>query len=150
MIGNVRALCLVLLVQTILPGATRIATTEDVVRTVYDSLYSDRDDALLAQELLSLKLREQLSPHIVTYFRNIGLGSETVAALQQLQQRSSALRPAIEPALEIQPVPKPDEQREMMNSVARYAVGYVGRLPNFLCTQVTDRYTNLRKARVPC
>ncbi len=42
----------------------------------------------------------------------------------------------------IQPVPQPDEQARMLARLFGYAQQYVKGLPNFICDQVTSRFTN--------
>lgn len=138
-----KLLCLLALSQAVLFGAEHKATAADVVELVYDSLYSDHDDGRLAQSLQQLKITEQLSPHVVRYFQHIGIGPHALQALQRLREESSPLTPPEEPALAIQPVPVEDEQKEMLERIERYAQSYARNLPNFICDQVTRRYSNL-------
>lgn len=101
MIGDVRVLVLLALAQAGLLAADQRVTAADVVELVSTSLYSDHDEERLAQQLHRLKMSEQLSPHIVVYFRSLGLGAPTVAALQKLQEQSIVLAPPPEAPLSI-------------------------------------------------
>ena len=145
MINHVRALCLLALVQLVALGADHRATSADLTTLVFTSLYSDNDDERLAQQLSKLQLTEQLSPHIISYFQRAGAGPDALAVLRDLQHKSQSLPPPSAPVLTIQPLPSPDEQNQMLQRVMAYARGYVYSLPDFLCDQVTQRYTNLRR-----
>ncbi len=145
MMNHVRALCLLALVQVAALGADHRATSADLTTLVFTSLYSDHDDAQLARQLSNLQLTEQLNPHVVLYFRQAGTGPRALAALQALQHKSQNLSPPAAPVLTIQPLPSADEQNQMLQRVVDYARGYVHSLPDFLCDQVTQRFTNLRR-----
>ena len=145
MMNHVKALCLLALVQFAALGAGHRATSADVITLVFTSLYSDHDDAQLAKQLANLQLAEQLNLHVVLYFQQAGTGPRALAALQALQHKSQNLSPPAAPVLTIQPLPSPDEQNQMLQRVVDYARGYVHSLPDFLCDQVTQRFTNLRR-----
>ena len=142
MIQDVKFLCLVALVQAVALGAMHRATAAEVVELVFTSLSSDHDDARLARGLHGIEMSEQLSPHVVVYFEGLGVGPESLAMLRTLRDRSATLEPPVEAPLAIQPLPSQDEQAAMIRSVVHYAQSYVERLPNFMCDQVTERYTN--------
>ena len=143
-LGGVRQVCLLVLFQAIALGAAHRVTSADVSTLVFTSLYSDHDDDALARDLKKSEMTEQLSPHLVRYFQLAGTGPRALAALQELQEKSKKLPPPAERALTIQPVPLPDEQTQILKRVTEYARGYVHALPDFLCDQVTSRYTNLK------
>lgn len=144
MITGVRILRLLLLVQMLAFSGDRKATSADVVRTVFTSLYSDHDDARLAQSLGEFQLDEQLSPHVLRYFRTVNLGPKSSAVLEKLVVRSASMpTPELMP-FSIQPLPSPDTEYQMLHKVVQYARTYVERLPNFLCDEITERYTNLK------
>jgi hypothetical protein len=143
MIRNVKLLCVLALFQAVLRGADHAATAADVVELVFTSIYTDHDDKRLARDLASLKMTEQLSPHIVLYFKNSGIGTLALEKLERLRDESASLTPPPEIPLAVQPLPTKEKQNEILQRAQQYAQSYVRNLPNFLCDQVTRRYTNL-------
>lgn len=124
-------------------------TSLDVVHLVFASLWSDRDDVRLASELKKLKLREQLSPQAIAYFRSLGLGPRSLASLEHLHAQTASLPPPVSPAVAIQPIPTDDEQQRIIQSAQQYAQSYTGKLPSFVCDQITKRYTNIPQTPSP-
>ncbi len=138
-------LCLLALVQTVAFGDERKATAADIVELVFNSVYSDHDDAGLAQQLDKVKMVEQLSPPVVSYFEYLKVGPLALQALRNLQEKTALLPPPAGLPVAIQPVPSPAEQIAISQRLIQYAQSYVHNLPNFLCDQVTQRYTNLKR-----
>ncbi len=77
-------------------AAEHRATAADAVELVFTSLYSDHNDAELAQKLNKLRLGEQFDPGLIAYFRGLCAGPQTLAALQKLRDRSERLPPPAE------------------------------------------------------
>jgi hypothetical protein len=140
----VRVLALLALAHVIVLGADHNANAAEIVELVFTSLYSDHDDGRLAKALLDAKMTQQLSPLVVGYFKDLGIGPEALTALQTLQNRSKLLSPPDQVPLLIQPIPTESGQRAILRYIFQYANSYVHSLPNFLCDEVMHRYTNAK------
>lgn len=138
-----RLLCLIVVVQSMAFGASHQRSAAEVVELIFTSLYSDRDDIRLARQLDQTQMSERLAPGFILYFRSQGVGPRTMTALQKLRDRTALLPPPAEQPFSIQPIPSTEEQVQMLQRIVRYARSYVAGLPNFLCDQVTERYTNM-------
>jgi hypothetical protein len=113
-----------------------------VLQLAYQSQYSDRDDARLAKEFSRMNLAEQLDPHVVYFLRTLGIGPQSMGALEQLRKRTSFLPVLPGARVAVQPLPAESERKAMLEKTYGYAQSYVGTLPNFICDQITKRYTN--------
>jgi hypothetical protein len=143
MITHVRVLSLLVLAAAALLGADHRITAAGVVQLVFTSLCSDHDDSRLADDLHRLRMVEQLNPHVVLYFRNVGVGPLALRQLERLRDQSVSLATPLNPPLAVQPVPPDEEQSALLSKIEKYAQSYVRGLPNFLCDQVTQRYSNV-------
>lgn len=89
-------------------------------------------------------MSERLEAGVLEELQGLGVGEKTVQALRALAERSKNL-PAGAPVtvtptrVEIPP-PSPAEQKAVIRKAREYALAYIHRLPDFLCTQVTRRY----------
>ena len=135
-------LCLLAALSVTIWGARPLRSAHDVVTMVYTSLYSDHDDARLAQELKKTRLSERLDPSLIRYFRGLHAGPKTLEALKSLSDRSQDMPVPAVPPEQIQPIPGTEEQASILGRLFRYAQSYVHGLPNFTCDQVTRRFTN--------
>lgn len=143
MIRDVKLVSLLVLAAAVLAGADHRVSASDVVQLVLSSVYSDHDDSRLANDLHRLKMSEQLDGHVLVYFRNIGVGPLARKELERLRQESALMKLPFEPPLSIQPIPPDDQRMRMVEKVERYAQSYVHGLPNFMCDEVTRRYSNM-------
>jgi hypothetical protein len=92
----------------------------------------------------SVKMSERLEDRTIEDMVSLGVGPLTLHALKVLGEKSKAL-PAGKPLEpEAPPVPPPppssEEQAAIIDEVRDYALNYSANLPDFICTQVTDRY----------
>ena len=124
-------------------GDHRAMTDAEIVELVCMSLYSDHDDAALAERLDRIKPIELFSKQTVTELKNWGLGPLATAALEKIQQQSEGLQEPSKAPISKQSVPSQEESSEMLGHIVNYARVYIHNLPNFICDQITKRYTNL-------
>jgi hypothetical protein len=103
-----------------------------VLQLAYQSQYSDRDDARLAKEFSRMNLAEQLDPHVVYFLRTLGIGPQSMGALEQLRKRTSFLPVLPGARVAVQPLPAESERKAMLEKTYGYAQSYVGTLPNFI------------------
>ncbi len=140
---GVRVLCLLALLPALVLGADHRTTAAEVAELVFISVYSDHDDQRLARELASVRLADRLTPSTVAYFENIGVGPRTFVALKSLRDKSAELPLPPELALAGQSAPPQPEQTRILGRLFDYVQSYIHNLPNFLCDEVTRRYSNL-------
>lgn len=136
-------LLLIAICPALYAAAHQAARSSDVIEAVVTSLYSDHDDARLAKQLKTMRITEQLDPHIAIYFRHMDLGPQSLEVVQHLVEDSAELPKPAEVALSIQPVPLEENRVEVLDRLTQYARSYIHNLPNFICRQITRRYTNL-------
>lgn len=143
MIQDVKLLVLLAASGTFLLGENHRFTAAEVVNLVFTSISSDNDGEHLAEQLRNIEPAERVDSHTVFYFRNVGLAQPALAELEKLEQKSASLPGPPQAPLSIQPVPSAADQAKLLQTASRFAQSYVQRLPNFLCDQLTRRYTNL-------
>ncbi|MCL4853454.1 MAG: hypothetical protein KJZ78_19035 [Bryobacteraceae bacterium] len=113
---------------------------------VKSSVELRHEDRRVAEYLRKTSLTERLDTRAMDDLRALGPGPRTLVALEELQERSKAL-PAPQPVRSkeviavIEP-PSPAAQEKLINDTRNYAMEYVKRLPDFICTQVTRRYVD--------
>ena len=100
---------------------THRMTDSQLVELVVDSLYTDHDDASLAEQLDRIKPTELLPPETVIELWSWGLGPLTTAALERVQLRSAGLSQPLQAPVAKQPVPSEAENREMLGHLVSYA-----------------------------
>ncbi len=138
-----RALPFLLVVITIKACAGPPLDESELVDLISQSVYSDHDDGRLADNLGRVRLNERLRPGTIQELERLGLGPLSLTALKDLQERSSGLPAAAVNAIDREPVPSTADQDHMVQQLKRYASTYIRSLPNFLCEEVTERYSNL-------
>ncbi|MCS6951984.1 MAG: hypothetical protein RMK57_01010 [Bryobacterales bacterium] len=120
-----------------------VAQLEQFVRSSIELRHPDRK---VAEYVKKLKLSERLEERTIIELQAAGAGPRTVEALRTLQQASRHLPPARRETFSPEPpaIPPPSrvEQLRILESVRDYALNYVRRLPDFICTQVTRRYVD--------
>lgn len=133
-------ICL-LLAALCLPAQTRV-TAEQVVQFVRSSIRQKDNDGQVAKQVLLLKLSTRLDPATVTTLQHEGAGPKTVVALGKLAAESASL-PAGAPApaapAEAVAAPPPEEQTKIADAIRATALAYTENLPNYICSQVTER-----------
>jgi hypothetical protein len=138
----VKLLGLLLLIHTVVFGSNYPASAADVVQLVFTAWYSDRNDAALAHNLQKSRLRERLDPQVVFYFERLGVAPQSLQVLQRHRSESASRQDPPQPALSVEPKPTPEQARMMLQHLSAFTQGYVQGLPNFLCEEKTERYTN--------
>ncbi len=139
-----QALSLLLAVITInCLGAEPPLGESELVDLVSQSLYSDHDDSRLAEHLGRLQINKKLREATVAELERLSLGPLSLTALKDLQQRSQNLPASGVPSISREPVPSAGDQDQMIRELKQYGSAYVHSLPNFLCEEVTERYSNL-------
>jgi hypothetical protein len=105
-------------------------------------------DKDVAEYLKHITLVDRLSDQSIEDCIQAGAGARTITVLKELAAKSTSLP---EPAKAV-PKPKPagpppppaEVRNEVLEKVTEYARDYVKNLPNFTCTQVTDRSVDTR------
>lgn len=123
------------------------ATATEVVDAVMRSLLTDHDDADIAHELGRMRLRQRLDDETVRFLLMQKPGSRTATALENLTRKSAGLPAPAEEQVMTSPVPSQPDQQRILANVTRYVARYVHGLPDFTCTKVTRRYTNLHSGK---
>ncbi len=136
-----RCLCVFLAVAFCARSQSRV-TAEQVVSFVQTEVGHKTDDAKLAKSVQMLKLSTKLDTSTVTTLQRAGAGPKTVAALTKLAADSANLPAATSAAPKTEAVewtPSPQEWQKIRESVSQTGLAYTENLPNFICSQVTER-----------
>jgi len=104
-------------------------------------------DAEIAKFLKSVKLTEKLDDRTIEELQGeLKLGPKTVAALHTLRDETQAKQAGAGMGIVMAPPPKPapppssEEQAAVLDDVREYAINYSSNLPDFICTEVTNRF----------
>ena len=136
-----RFLCIALGVVLCLSAQSRV-TAEQVVQFVQSAIRLRQDDGQVAKEVQKLKVSTRLDAATVTSLQRSGAGPKTVAALGKLAEESASLPPAAaapKADAAAPTAPSPAEQKRIEESIREAALAYTENLPNYICTQVTER-----------
>jgi hypothetical protein len=121
-------------------------SVEQLVTFLRSSLQLKQDDRSVAEYLKKVKLVNRLDGRTIEELQGQGLGPKTVQALQELSEASAALPapppPAPKPLVVPIPPPSAEEQKRVLDAATDYAINFVKRLPDFICTQVTRRFVD--------
>jgi hypothetical protein len=133
-------------------------TAGQIEEMVRSSLALKEDDGKIAKFLKGVKLNGKLDDKTVQDLEAQGAGPKTSKVLEQLRDKTAALKgPAqhtstSQPSLSMTPVTKPAykpppppdsiHQKQILDQMRSYAVSYISSLPNFLCVQSTTRYVS--------
>lgn len=137
----VRSVVCLLLAALSLAAQTRV-TAEQVVQFIQSAIRQKDNDGQVAKQVQMLKLSTRLEPATVTALQLEGAGPRTVAALNRLAAESATLpagaaAPAAQSAAV--PAPPPEEQQKIAAAIRETALAYTENLPNYICSQVTER-----------
>jgi len=122
----------------------RFDQLRDLLRSSITQGLSDKD---VAKYLKDQQLSFALTPVMVETFQGLGVGPRTLAELRRLEEASRGL-PAPDAAVVNEqrpagpPPPSEEEQQRIIAEARRNALEYTGRLPDFLCLQITRRYVD--------
>jgi hypothetical protein len=121
-------------------------SVEQLVSFVQSSIRMKHPDKQVAAYLLKLKLSERLDARTIEEMQGLGAGPAAVEALRKLALGSAGLpAPGAKPVrIAPTPIPPPSRanQTAILERVRQYALHYSKNLPNFICTQVTRRYSD--------
>ncbi len=119
-------------------------TVEQLQSFIRSSVELGHQDKKIAEYLRQVRLSYKLDDRTVEDLVGAGAGPKTLESLRELQKSSSSLPAAPPPKPKAVPVaiaaPPAAEQKQIIDDVREYALNYVKRLPDFICTQVTRRY----------
>jgi hypothetical protein len=104
-------------------------------------------DGETARFLGTVKLTEKLDDRVIEDLESLGIGKDTLKALQKLKERSQGLSAAvIKPVLPDEPIPVPTslEQGKILDEVREYVQNYDSTLPDFICIEVEGRQAAAR------
>jgi hypothetical protein len=99
-------------------------------------------DRQLADFLSKIKLTEKLEPGVVEDLQALGVGPQTLKALEKLRVESQNLTAStVQQVLPDEPIPPPSslEQGKILDEVREYVMNYDQNLPDFICTEVEHR-----------
>jgi hypothetical protein len=116
-----------------------------LVAEVRGDLSLNRSDSRNAKEIHKVKLRERLDDRTIEILQSEGAGSETVAELLNLRDRSASLPKPATPAIPEPPPPSPGEQADLWNAAHDNALRYTESLPDFICSEVIHRYIDVNQ-----
>ncbi len=121
-------------------------TVADLVTFIQSSIKLKHDDVKVAEYVKRIKLEDKLDARTVENLQGMGAGPRTVLALKGLMTESSALPaaapPRPKPVYVGPPPPSSVEQKKILADITDAALNYSENLPNFICLQVTRRYTD--------
>jgi hypothetical protein len=99
-------------------------------------------DRQLADFLSKVKLTEKLESGVVEDLQALGIGPQTLKALEKLRLESQSLSAStVKQVLPDEPIPPPSsaEQGAILDEVREYVMNYDKNLPDFICTEVEHR-----------
>ena len=121
-------------------------TVQQLTAFLRSSIELRHDDKKVAQYLKQVALTQQLDDSTFAELQAAGIGPRTKEALRLLKENAKSLpAPAAVAAAKPKPVlepPSPAEQKRVLEEAREFAMNYIKRLPDFLCTQVTRRYVD--------
>jgi hypothetical protein len=138
---------LLLIAASLAAPAQTAMPVDKLVAFLRSAIQLKQDDRQVADYVRKIKLTNRLDARTVEELQGEGLGPKTVQALGDLRQASAGL-PAAPPPAALPPPkpamapPSPAEQKRALNEATEYAMNYVKRLPDFICSQVTRRYVD--------
>jgi hypothetical protein len=118
-------------------------TSSQLAGFVKSAIQQKNDDRKVAEYLHKIKLADKLDARTVEQLQGLGAGPRTVAALRELSEASSSLPMAPPPPPRTPAVvltaPAAGKVKSILDEVRENALGYTQSLPNYICTQVTQR-----------
>jgi len=126
-----------------LAHAQATLSAAQVAGFVKSAIQQKNDDRKVAEYLHKITLVDKLEARTVEELRGLGAGPRTVAALRELMEASANLSAAAPPAPKPPPAvltpPEPEDQKKILAEITENALNYSESLPNYICTQVTQR-----------
>jgi hypothetical protein len=120
-------------------------SVQQLMSFLQSSVKMKQTDREVAGYLSKAKLTEKLDDRTIEEMEALGIGPKTLAALRSLRDQSQGFTTAAPLTPEAKPVPKPppssEEQAAIIDDVRNYALNYSQNLPDYICTQVTRRYS---------
>ena len=138
----VLAVCLTAMGQTTLT-IEKLSTF--LKNSTADSQHKVGDVELASYLSTRVKLSERLDDQTIEALQSrLTLGPKTMTALRRLRDQSQSLPAAVAAAppeaLPPIPIPSAEEQAAILDDVRKYALNYSQNLPDFICTEVEQRF----------
>lgn len=134
----------ILLFSTAFVFAQSTMTVMQLESFVRSSIKLHNPDKDVADSLAKIKVTNRLEDQTVEELQAAGAGPKTMAALKKLVIATADLSYALAPPPKAAPVtippPSSIEQKQILDQVAEQALNYTENLPNFICTQITQRH----------
>ncbi len=121
-------------------------TVAQLISFVKSSVELHHPDKQVAEYLKKVTLTNRLDIRTVEDLQGMGAGYRTMEALRALVEATKGLEPppVVPPKPAPSPIPPPSaaDQKKIIEEARQYALNYIKRLPDFICTQVTRRYVD--------
>ena len=136
----------VMLLSATVVFAQSVMTVAQLESFIKSSIKLHNPDKDVADSLARVRVTSKLDDQTVEELRAAGAGAKTVLALKKLVAGSASLSDAPPPPpkpvrIEIPP-PISIEQKQILDQVSEQALNYTDNLPNFICTQITNRHVD--------
>src|SRR5262245_16908198 len=135
-----------LLIASFTAAAQQRLSVDQLLSFLRSSMKLKQDDRQVADYLKKVKLTNRLDDRTIEQLQGEGIGPKTTQVLRDLRDASASLAAPSPQAPAPKPVPIPppsvDEQKSVLKAATEYAMNYVKRLPDFICSQVTRRYVD--------
>ncbi len=116
-----------------------------VVERVQSALARAEKDGQTAKAVSGFKLAERLDDRVVEELESLGAGPKTVGELRRLRDASAELPVPVEaPEFAHAAAPSDEERSVLIRDAREQALNYVRSLPDFVCSQVVQRFENVR------
>jgi hypothetical protein len=116
------------------------SSVASLVESVRQDIRLNHKDTQIAKSLRKFKLTERLDDRTMETLESEGAGPNTVAALEEMRDRSAYLPVPQAPAIETPPAPWAGEQERVWDAAREKSLSYTESLPDFICTESVQRY----------
>jgi len=146
-----RALARLCLLAVFATGFTALAQQSITVSKLMDfiksSIEQKNPDKQVASTVVQFKLTEKFTLADLQELQNAGVGPKTLTALAALVTQSANLAPPAPKSTTVAkpagpPEPSEAEKKDVLRQTREWALNYVKSLPDFLCLEVTDRFSD--------
>ena len=144
-----RFVCLFLAI--VLAASTQTKrTVDELVDFVKSAIDEKQDDGTIASAVHHIALSNKLDNSRISELQQFGAGPKTVAALHRLGKASARLPAAAVAPVHISPdLPPPPgapQMKQILNDVRENALSYTRNLPDYVCTEATNRRVGATKS----
>ncbi len=119
-------------------------TVGQLLASLRDALKAGRSDAEIARTLHDTNLNQKLDDAVIEELQSEGAGPQTLEELDRQRRLSATLAAPTEPLnlFDAPATPAPEEQSATIEKARVIALKYTEGLPNFLCTEMVQRYVD--------